>query len=83
MSGIMRAPVPGVSFSIPYSGTIKSGDCILVSNADGLISVVARYFFGAWSLSNHITDFSVRNNVISFKSNDSNHDSRAAFIPGP
>ena len=83
MSGIMRAPVPGVSFSIPYSGTLKSGDCILVSNSDGLISVVASYFWGAWSLKNYITDFSAENNVISFKSNDSNPDSRAAFIPGP
>ena len=83
MSGIMRAPVPGVSFSIPYSGTPKSGDCILVANADGVIRVVASYFWGVWSLSNYITDFSAGNNVISFKSNDSNHDSRAAFIPGP
>ena len=82
MSGIMRAPVPGASFAIPYSGTPKPGDCVLVSN-NGEVSIVARYFLGIWSIANYITDFSAGNNVISFNSNMSTHDSRAAFIPGP
>ena len=82
MSGIMRAPVPGVSFAIPYSGTPKQGDCVLVSDA-GEVSIVASYFLGVWNLGKYITNFSAGNNVISFKSNISGPDSMAAFIPGP
>ena len=83
MSGIMRAPSLGVSFSIPYSGTPKSGDCILVANSTGEVNIVAHYSFGSWVYKNYITDFSVGNNVISFKSGYDNYDSSAAFIPGP
>ena len=83
MSGIMRAPALGLSFAIPYSGTLRSGDCILEVNSVGEVSIVAHYFMGDWVYENYITDFSSGNNVISFKSNNADYGSSAAFIPGP
>ena len=83
MSGIVRAPALGVSFAIPYSGTPQNGDCILVVNAQGEVSIVASYFAGIWSPEYYIANFSDENNVISFKNNHISGDGRAAFIPGP
>ena len=83
MSGIVRAPALGLSFAITYSGTLRSGDCILVANSVGEVRMVANYLMGSWEYGNDITDFSSINNVISFKSNFADYGSSAAFIPGP
>ena len=83
MSGIMRAPALGAHFEIPYSGTSKSGDCIIIATGVGNVSIAAYYSGGVWSHEDYITDFSYENNVISFKANYVGNDSSAAFIPGP
>ena len=83
MGGIMRAPSKGVSFEIPYSGTLEYGDCILIVKGAGYVDMVARYFMSAWVYEDNVTQFSDENNVISFKINGYDGDSVAAFIPGP
>ena len=83
MSGIMRAPAPGFTFEIPYSGTHAMGDCILIANEAIRASVVAYYDVSGWSHENYITYFSDENNVISFRIESMGGDIRAAFIPGP
>ena len=83
MSGIMRAPSQSTPFAVPYSGTRVIGDCILVAS-EGDVFVAASYDVSGWWYDEYLVPyFSDENNVISFKSNDSNHDSMAAFIPGP
>ena len=79
----MRAPSLGSHFVIPYSGTPHYGDCILVAEANGFVSVAARYYSSGWSHEDYITDFSDENNVISFNANRIGSDSCAAFLPGP
>ena len=83
MSGIMRAPSRGVYFSIPYSGTRKDGDCILVISVGGIPNVCAYYDSNGWVYGSDTTDFSDENNVISFLTRIVLEDGRAAFIPGP
>ena len=83
MSGIMRAPAQGVNFSIPYSGTHKFGDCILVCSIEGNISVNAYYTGNKWICENPVIYFSDENNVISFKTMSVLDDGYAALIPGP
>lgn len=87
MSGIMRAPAPGITFDIPYSGTHAMGDCIIIANENEAgyvrVSVVAYYDLSGWSHENNITYFSDKNNVISFKMNYIGGNNSAAFIPGP
>lgn len=83
MSGIMRAPSHGANFSIPYSGTHKSGDCILVSSIDGIPSVNAYYNGHEWMCEDSVIYFSDENNVISFKTKSVLDNGYAALIPGP
>ena len=84
MGGIMRAPSRGAYFEIPYSGTLKYSDLILVAaNGRFDISVVAQYSTDGWSHENYITNFSDENNVISFHMDGIEVDSSAALIPGP
>ena len=83
MSGIMRAPSRGVYFSIPYSGTHVSGDCILVVPSGGSPIIVAYYNGYTWVYEDSTTDFSDENNVISFFTNKVLDDGAAALIPGP
>ena len=83
MSGIMRAPSRGVYFSIPYSGTHVSGDCILVSPEGGRPIVVAYYTGYTWAYEDPTTDFSDENNVISFFTGEVLSMGYAALIPGP
>ena len=80
----MRAPSLGAYFEIPYSGTPKYSDLILVATTGGLkISVVAHYSTNGWSHEDYITNFSDENNVISFHMDRIGSDSKAALIPGP
>ena len=83
MSGIMRAPAQGVNFSIPYSGTHKLGDCILVSSIEGIPSVNAYYNGHGWICEDSVIYFSDENNVISFKTRSVLDGGSAALIPGP
>ena len=83
MSGIMRAPAQGVNFSIPYSGTHKFGDCILVNSIEGIPSVNAYYIGNEWKCKDSVIYFSDENNVISFKTRSVLDDGYAALIPGP
>ena len=83
MSGIMRAPSKGVYFSIPYSGTPVSGDCILVASLEESKSVAEYYNGYQWSYEDDVTDFSDENNVISFLTKLVLDSGVAAFIPGP
>ena len=83
MSGIMRAPAKGVNFSIPYSGTHKHGDCILVSSIVGITSVNAYYNGDEWICEDPVIYFSDENNVISFTTMSVIDVGYAALIPGP
>ena len=83
MSGIMRAPSQGVNFSIPYSGTHKVGDCILVSSIEGIQRVNAYYTGREWVCEDYVIYFSDENNVISFKTMSALDGGYAALIPGP
>ena len=83
MGGIMRAPSQGVNFSIPYSGTHKVGDCILVSSTEGFPSVDAYYTGHEWIWQDYVIYFSDENNVISFKTRSVLNGGYAALIPGP
>ena len=83
MSGIMRAPSKGVNFSIPYSGTHKFGDCILVSSVGGMAIVNAYYDGNEWICEDSVIYFSDENNVISFKTMSVIDNGYAALIPGP
>ena len=80
---MMRIPSLGTYFSIPYSGNLEWGDCILLVTDAGRVSVVANYFLGEWSYENYITNFSDENNVISFNVDNIDRGRNAAFIPGP
>ena len=86
MSGIMRAPSRGVNFSIPYSGTHKFGDCILVSSVssmEGITRVNAYYTGDEWICEDSVIYFSDENNVISFTTMSVLDGGYAALIPGP
>ena len=79
----MRAPSQGMNFSIPYSGTHKVGDCILVSSIEGFPSVNAYYTGREWRCEDTVIYFSDENNVISFTTMSVLDDGYAALIPGP
>ena len=83
MSGIMRAPSQSTPFAIPYSGTRKVGDCILVVSPAGTPSICASYNGTRWVYDDYTTEFSDENNVISFLTSRVVDVGRAAFIPGP
>ena len=83
MSGIMRAPSRGARFSIPYSGTHKLGDCILVNSIGGIPSVNAYYTGHEWTCEDSVIYFSDENNVISFETKSVLDNGYAALIPGP
>ena len=83
MSGIMRAPAQGLNFSIPYSGTHKIGDCILVNSLGGNPTVDAYYTGHEWVCKGSVIYFSDENNVISFKTRSVLEGGYAALIPGP
>ena len=83
MSGIMRAPAQGANFSIPYSGTHKFGDCILVTSLGGNPSIDAHYNGHEWICEDLVIYCYDENNVISFKTRSVLEDGYAALIPGP
>lgn len=89
MSGPMRGPSVSYNFSIPYSGTLAYGDCVLlVGYFQGSvgINIVATYsqLSQLWNTKDGIqVSTDTENHILRIQSSVINEDTKAAFIPGP
>lgn len=83
MSNPMRAPSTTYEYSIPYSGTLANGDCVLFV-APTYASVEATYMNGVWNFdSGYIESFEDTEHIIYIRVNGINSATKATFVPGP
>lgn len=82
MSNPMRAPSPTYEFSIPYSGTLANGDCVLFVSPISA-NVMASYIKGVWEYSSDILSFEDTEHIIHIRMIDINSETKATFVPGP
>ena len=89
MSGPMRGPQVSYNFSIPYSGTLAYGDCVLLigyfQGSVG-INIIATYSSTAqvWNTESGIqVSTDTENHILHIQSGVIDEDAKAAFIPGP
>nr|DAW47943.1 MAG TPA: hypothetical protein [Caudoviricetes sp.] len=81
MSNPMRGPSPTYVFSIPYSGTLANGDCVLFVTPT-YVDVAAYYMNGVWKLlkAQSLED---TEHIIHIQTDYINSEAKAAFVPGP
>lgn len=82
MSNPMRAPSPTYEFSIPYSGTLANGDCVLFVTPTNVI-VDAYYMNGVWKNSTSVISVEDTEHIIHIRMLGINSETKATFVPGP
>lgn len=81
MSNPMRAPSPFFKFSIPYSGTLANGDCVLFVSPT-YVEVAAYYMNGVWKLPN-VDSLEDTEHILHILASGSYSATKATFVPGP
>lgn len=82
MSNPMRAPSPLYEFSIPYSGTLANGDCVLFVSPIS-VEVAASYMNGVWKHPSDISLLEDTEHIIHINRYDLTSGTKATFVPGP
>lgn len=83
MSNPMRVkPSPSYEFSIPYSGTLANGDCVLLVTPT-YDSIEATYMNGVWQLTSAVLSLKDTEHIIHIRFDGIDSATKATFVPGP
>lgn len=87
MSNPMRAPSATYVFSIPYSGTLANGDCVLLVgrfSGSEKVHIIAYYKVSNWIPATYVDVSDDKDNhILHIKTNVTNESAKVAFVPGP